>query len=172
MLSTEALFIAHLWTGEVVMEFLHPSRPGYFDVHFGEELKASLMKCVDVLIPGDGFYPSASQASVVDFLETRSSDQDHEKLQWISGFLEPKGCTEGSMHELENNHAEVFTWFRDFVYHGYYASLLVMDALNRRGYDYHGAPQPLGYQVGDEPPRPGKQRGSFLTTREVLKSNV
>lgn len=150
------------------MEFPHPSRPGYYGVVFSDNLKSSLSKCIDILIPGNADYPSASQARVVDFLESRSSSEDRENLEQVCMVLSDKGVSVVGMQTFESENPELFEWFLSFVYYGYYASNLVLNALSARGYAYHGAPQPLGYQTPAEQPIPSKSRSSFFTTEEVL----
>ena len=149
------------------MEFPHPSRPGYYDVTFDPGLISDLKNCVDVLIPGNRHYPSASQARVVSFLESRSSEADKVALSAVVKLLAESGISESSMRDFEAADPTTFQWFRDFVYYGYYASHKVLDALETRGYDYHGAPQPLGYRVAEPQPIPQSQRGSYVQTMEV-----
>lgn len=154
------------------MEFPHPSRPDYYGLTFSMRLKDSLAKCVDVLIPEDENYPSASDAMVVEFLESRSSSNDRERLEIIANLLASQQWSIVSMENFEREDNELFRWFRDFVYFGYYASNLVLVSLNKRGYAYHGAPQPLGYPTLRVQPEPIQTRGQFIPTSEVVYTHV
>lgn len=151
------------------MEFPHPSRPDFYGIHFDEELKLSLALCVDILIPGYEEYPSASQARVVEFLESRSSSVDEEHFQQVCSYLSDSGMTVEGMKSLEASKPDLFEWLKNFVYYGYYSSNLVLNALALRGYAYHGAPQPLGYSTSPDQPIPSATRSSFFATEEILK---
>jgi len=153
------------------MEFPHPSRPGYYGLEFSNELSSAIELAADVLIPGNEHYPSASSARVVNFIEERSSDQDRENLKRVIELLGPDLSSEEAMHALEMEHAELFIWFRDFIYHAYYASNLVLDALSKRGYAYHGAPQPLGYRTEVNQAQPRTTRGFHFSSAEVTKNH-
>jgi len=40
-----------------------------------------------------------------------------------------------------------------------------------RGYDYHGAPQPLGYALPGTTAVPASPRGSYIPTSEVTRAS-
>lgn len=63
----------------------------------------------------------------------------------------------------------MFAWFREFAYHGYYASPRILAALTDRGYEYHGAPQPLGYAIAEQMRKPQSHRGAYLPTEAVKR---
>lgn len=153
------------------MEFPHPSRPGYYGLEFSDELSSAAALAADVLIPGNEHYPSASSVLVVNFIEERSSAQDREKLEQVVNLLRPNLNSEEAMQALELEHTELFIWFRDFVYHAYYASNLVLDSLSKRGYAYHGAPQPLGYRTQVDQARPLAMRGFHFSSVEVIENH-
>jgi hypothetical protein len=151
----------------VMTEFPHPSRPGYYGQTLSARTRDAATLVVDTLIPeGDG-YPAASEAAVVDYIEARCSPADVSLLKELCepalDSVDPVAYLAG----LETSRPEEFTWLLQFTYHGYYSSNLVLAALNRQGYDYHGAPQPFGYGIDTEPPVPGARRGTFIKTSEV-----
>lgn len=77
-----------------------------------------------------------------------------------------------ALEKVETENPELFAWLRAFVYHGYYSSPRVLAAMKDTGYGYHGAPQPLGYQISDDLLLPTKGRGSFIPTDEVSRATL
>jgi hypothetical protein len=155
-----------------VSAFPHPSRPGYFGTTFSAELRAGVAALADAMIPGNGDYPSASAAQVPLFIEERASEEDRARLAALVDRYPLAGPQEAAaaLAELEKGDAWTFGWVREYVYHGYYAAPRVLAAMRDRGYDYHGAPQPLGYRLPGETARPAVARGSYIPTAEVTRA--
>lgn len=150
-----------------MIEFPHPSRPGFYDEKFNEKTRQAVSVVVDALIPeGDG-YPAASAAGVVRYLEERCSPEDAALLEELCVPAAAAADVTQHLTQLEESSPEQFTWLMQFTYHGYYSSNLVLATLNSKGYDYHGAPQPFGYRVTADPPVPSERRGSYIKTNEV-----
>ncbi|MCW2598427.1 MAG: subunit 3 of gluconate 2-dehydrogenase [Frankiales bacterium] len=152
-------------------DFPHPSRAGYYDLTLPADLSERLTHLVTAMVPGGEGYPSAGEAQVVRFLEEHSSEADLTALQGIADRLTTPSVAAATamLTELEAADPVLFGWWRDFVYFGYYASHRVLAALADRGYDYHGAPQPLGYRIARDPAVPTTKRGSYQPTNEVTR---
>ena len=152
--------------------FGHPSRPGFYGVSFTPALNTQLGFLCDALLPGGGGYPSACEAQVPRFIEERSSPEDAGLLGAIIGDAACASASEASSHleSLERDNILSFQWLRQFAYHGYYASHRVIAAMNDHGYDYHGAPQPLGYALPGVTGLPAHSRGSYVKTEEVTRA--
>jgi hypothetical protein len=152
--------------------FLHPSRPGYFGTTFTEGLRAQVAALCDAMIPGDADYPSGSRAQVPAFIEQRATEEDRVRFTALATRypLDTAEDAAVALSDLEENDVTTFGWVREYVYHGYYASPRVLAAMQDRGYDYHGAPQPLGYQLPGETARPAAARGSYIATSEVTRA--
>jgi len=147
----------------------HPSQPGFYGERFDAPTRTAVAIVVDTLIPeGDG-YPAASQAGVVDYLESRCSPQDVEVLASMCLPAAAADDVEAHLSALELAEPDAFLWLKQFVYHGYYGSNLVIGVLNSKGYDYHGAPQPFGYAIEAEQPIPQAKRGNYIPTQEVRR---
>lgn len=145
--------------------------PGFHGVTIPEGTARALGAVADVMIPGNQDYPSASAAGVGEFIATHVSGADLEQLEALLATLDASDlgseAVERWLAELEGEDA--FVLLRWYVYAGYYASPLVTHAMNLRGIDYHGPPQPLGYRIEVEPPRPEHDRGSYTPTEEVRR---
>jgi hypothetical protein len=154
--------------------FTHPSRPGYYGISFPDAVREWLALAADALVPGDGEYPPASAAQVPRFIEERASPDDLARLADLAQQY-PLGSNEAAIAAvtaLEQNDAVGFGWLREHVYHGYYASRRVLATMVERGYDYHGAPQPLGYDLPGSTPVPAGRNGSYIRTEEVRRATA
>jgi hypothetical protein len=154
--------------------FTHPSRPGFYGTLFSPELRHQLAQVCDLLVPGDEHYPSGSVAQVPRFVEERASHADLTRLEQVMASLTPTSAEalSASTARLESEDPVAFLWLRELVYHGYYASRRVIAAMTDRGYDYHGAPQPLGYRLPGTTTGPQTPRGSYIRTEEVGASHA
>jgi hypothetical protein len=145
--------------------------PGFHGVVVAESTLRLLEVVADVMIPGDSNYPSGSAAGVPDFIANHISAPD---LDQLDGLLTTLGSADREAEAVGNwlaeaQHEEAFNLLRWYVYTAYYASPLITEAMNRRGIDYHGPPQPLGYRIEEDPPRPQHDRGSYTRTEEVQR---
>lgn len=151
------------------MRFLHTSRPGCYDSTLSADSQRTLTILACALIPGDDAYPSAEQAHVPSFILERASADDAAQLERLILALDLASGADPStaLSELERTNGALFTWLRDWVYHGYYASPRVLAVMRDQGHAYHGAPQPLGYRMDAESPRQARSVGSYIPTDEV-----
>jgi hypothetical protein len=152
-------------------DFPHPSRPDYYGLSFTPALATYVSVLASALIPGNSHYPSGGDAQVGRFIEQRSSPRDLEVLermraQWPATSVEE---AHNRIQAMEIDDVATFVWLREFVYHGYYASRRVLAAMADLGYDYHGAPQPLGYRIDEAMTMPSGSRGTYIPTGEVTR---
>lgn len=150
-------------------DFVHPSRPGFYGTTFSSDLREQVARVCDALIPGDAHYPPATVAHVPLFIEERSSATDRDRLEQVLGAMTLTSEQEATdaVARLEVADPASFAWVRELVYHGYYASRRVIATMTDRGYDYHGAPQPLGYKLAGTTAGPQARRGSYIETEKV-----
>lgn len=156
-----------------VTDFPHPSRPGHFGVTFSKELTERVTLLATALIPGDDDYPSAEAAQVARFIEDRASEADRQMLLSLADgrHLDSLAGATEAIRVMEREDPAAFMWLREFVYHGYYASRRVLATMADRGYAYHGAPQPLGYNITEQMVLPSVARGRYIPTTEVSRAS-
>jgi hypothetical protein len=157
----------------MVDQFPHTSRAGHFGLTFSPELMGYLGAVATALVPGDGEYPSGSEAQVSTFIQDRSSEGDREVLLRLSSRWPADDADQAiaAVREMEAADPEAFLYLRELVYHGYYSSRRVLAAMADRGYGYHGAPQPLGYRIEEQMNVPSKVRGTYVSTDEVSRAS-
>lgn len=146
----------------------HTSRPGHHGAPLSEETAARLAIVAEAMIPPAPGWPGAG-ALVPRFVSERTSAGERDSLE---ALLAPVGALaaaeiEGWLRELEASRPESFAELRGWVYFGYYASGSVTDVLEAAS-GYHGAPQPLGYEIERAPRLPSAERGSYRRTEEVV----
>jgi len=149
--------------------FPHPSRPGFYGLQLQPQLASYLGVLADALIPGTATCPSGREAQVVDFIRDRASQNDIDLLDQLSHLWPAAGADQAkaALETMERDDPISFAYLRELVYHGYYSSRRVLAVMADRGHGYHGAPQPLGYQIQDVMSRPTKARGSYIATGDV-----
>jgi hypothetical protein len=145
--------------------------PGYYGIEVGEKTATALAAVADVMIPGDGSYPSAGEAHVVDFVQARVNPAEHEALERLMAGVDPKdpAAIAAWLTRLEEDDPPSLELLRFLVYTAYYRDEAVVRAINRRGYDYHAAPMPYGYDVPEDIPLPDGSRGGYTPTTEVRR---
>jgi hypothetical protein len=148
-------------------------------------LAAELAALVDVLVPGDGAFPSASevgvQAKLADRLTLMRGDGAVpaliESLAAAGGplaRLEAGGRT-AVLGRIERERPDDFLLIRNIVYLSYYESPAVHEAIRAMGFTYHASPLPAGYDVGRFDPAadtPRHRRGAFVRTDEVRRVDL
>lgn len=125
-------------------------------------------------IPGSPEHPSGAEAQVDLFMGDRASAQDVAFLsamaqRWPAALVEEATATLTSMQDED---PVSFAYLREFVYHAYYSSRRTLAAMVDRGYEYHGAPQPLGYPRTEELLVPRERRGSYIPTDQVTHAQI
>lgn len=150
------------------MALEHPSYPGYYGVSLTAGTGARLEAVAAAMIPGDGVYPTVQEAAVARFVSEHASPAEAEFLERLladADAAEP----EAWLRRLEQERADDFAALRGWIYKAYYCAPATLQALRRRGSDYHGAPQPWGYAIEPYEQVPATRRGSFLATDEVAR---
>ena len=151
------------------------------------EIAAMLKALVDVLLPGDGRFPSASDAGshgvmadrLVAQLGEAALDELAQAVEASDGPLEPLSATERQdvVRRFEADHPEQFETLRMIAYHAYYESPAVVRAVRALGHVYNDAPQPAGYAMapfdeGDPLQAPAHRRGHYVRTEEVARLDL
>jgi hypothetical protein len=148
-------------------------------------LAAELAALVDLLVPGDGEFPSASevgaQAKLADRLIVMRGDgalaELIEALDACGGPLArlDEAGRGAVLARLEGERPDYFLQLRNIVYLSYYESPAVHAAIRAMGFAYNAAPLPEGYEVGRFDPAtdmPRHQRGRFVATEEVRRVDL
>ena len=148
-------------------------------------LAAELAALVDVLVPGDGTFPSASEVGVQAKLADRLILMRGEGA--VGALAEALAAAGGPLARLdragrtavlariERERPDDFLLIRNIAYLSYYESPAVHEAIRAMGFTYHAAPLPTGYEVGRFDPAtdtPGHRRGAFVRTDEVRRVDL
>ena len=139
---------------------------------------------VDVLIPGDDDWPSASKVGVQAVLASRLADLDREDdIDRIVGFIGTAGGFAGKSEvertaivaNLERQHTELFKLVCHAVYFAYYESPAAATRIRSLGFSYKLRPHIGGYAM---PPvdvirdRPHHRRGLYVRTEDVRRLDL
>ena len=150
-------------------------------------IAAMLRELVDVLVPGDGRFPAASDAGthgvVADRLVAQSGeaalDDLAETIEACGGPLGPLGATERQdvVRRFETDHPEQFETLLMITYLAYYGSPAVVRAVRSLGHIYNDAPQPAGYAMApfdetDPHQAPAHRRGHYVRTEDVTRLDL
>ena len=151
------------------------------------EIAAMLRELVDVLLPGDGRFPAASDAGTHGVVADRLVAQLGETaLDDLAQTIEACGGPFGSLgaaerqdvvRRFEADHPEQFETLRMIVYLAYYESPAVMRAVRSLGHVYNDAPQPAGYAMApfdesDPLQAPAHRRGHYVKTEDVTQLDL
>jgi hypothetical protein len=149
------------------------------------ELAAELATLVEMMVPGDGEFPAASeigvQAKLADRLVImRGKDAVRtliETLAACGGPLAPldAGGRIGVLTRMEREQPDAFLLARNIVYLSYYESPAVQEVIRAMGFTYNATPLPAGYAVGKFDPAtdtPHHGRGRFVRTEEVKRVDL
>ena len=140
----------------------------------------------DALIPGDGHFPSASEAGVVARFEARLRDlRGASHLGAIQDALSVDGSfvalDEAQRNEalaaLEQSQHALFEEMLAVLYFSYYESPVVTVAIRQSGLTYHNPPQPIGYRMSVFDPSnplelPSHNRGHYVPTEAVRRVDL
>ena len=150
-------------------------------------IAAMLRELVDVLLPGDGRFPAASDAGthgmVADRLVAQSGeaalDDLAQTIESCGGPLGPLDATEREdvVRRFETDHPEQFETLRMIAYLAYYESPAVVRAVRSLGHVYNDAPQPAGYAMApfdesDPSQAPAHRRGHYVRTEDVTRLDL
>ena len=150
-------------------------------------IAAMLKELVDVLLPGDGRFPAASDAGthglVADRLMAQSGesalDDLAQTLADCGGPLSPLSREERQavVRRMEETQPEQFETLRMVSYLAYYESPAVVRAVRALGHVYNDAPQPAGYAMSpfdesDPLQAPAHRRGHYVGTEHVTRLDL
>ncbi len=150
-------------------------------------MAAMLRELVDVLLPGDGRFPAASDAGthgvVADRMVAQSGetalDDLAQTIEACGGPLGPLAASERQevVRRFETNHPEQFETLRMIAYLAYYESPAVVRAVRSLGHVYNDAPQPAGYAMAsfdktDPHQAPAHRRGHYVRTEDVTRLDL
>jgi hypothetical protein len=148
-------------------------------------LAAELAGLVDLLVPGDGEFPAASEVGAqaklaVRLVVLRGEGAVAELIDALSacgGPLAPldEAGRKALLARLEGERPDYFLQVRNLVYLSYYESPAVHEVIRALGFTYNAIPLPGGYDVGRFDPAsdmPRHQRGRFVATGEVTRVDL
>ena len=150
-------------------------------------MAAMLRELVDVLLPGDGRFPAASDAGthgvVADRLVAQSGetalDNLAQTIEACGGPLGPLNASERQdvVRRFEADYPEQFETLRMIAYLAYYESPAVVRAVRSLGHVYNDAPQPAGYAMAafdesDPHQAPAHRRGHYVRTEDVTRLDL
>lgn len=145
---------------------------------------------VDTLIPPEDGWPESAVLGICDlalryitpdeeelsFYPHLRAEQFHELLRTNLVTLRSASPQERTefLFALERQDPALFTLLRDFVYYIYYGHENVVSLIasaTKYGADFHGAPQPLGYDRVMETwsDKPLTRTGAFFRTNDVVR---
>ena len=151
------------------------------------EIAAMLRELVDVLLPGNGRFPAASDAGthgvvadrLVAQLGETALDDLAQTIETCGGPLGPLGATERQdvVRRFEAKDPEKFETLRMIAYLAYYESPAVVSAVRSLGHVYNDAPQPAGYAMAafdenDPHQAPAHRRGRYVKTEDVTRLDL
>ena len=151
------------------------------------DIAAMLRELVDVLLPGDGRFPPASDAGTHGLVADRlvaqvgenALDDLAQMLADCGGPLGPLSTTERKevVRRMEEAHPEQFETLRMVSYLSYYESPAVVRAVRALGHAYNDAPQPAGYAMApfdesDPLQAPAHRRGDYVRTEDVARLDL
>jgi len=134
---------------------------------------------VDVLLPGDDVFPSASSVGAHGVMAARLREVCGPEapaalaLAFIShgGLLEPIEAAK----QIETKAPMLFETSLVALYYAYYETPLVIAAIRSLGHVYNDAPQPKGYTMRHFNPAidlPARARGHFVASSEVSRVDL
>ena len=151
------------------------------------DIAAMLSALVDVLLPGDGRFPAASEAGTHGLVAERLVAQTGESalddlaraIADCGGPLGPLSAAErhAVVRRFETDCPEQFETLRMIAYLAYYESPAVVRAVRALGHVYNDAPQPAGYVMaafdeGDPLQAPAHRRGHYVRTADVARLDL
>jgi hypothetical protein len=146
---------------------------------------ALLADFVDVLIPGERLWPSASAVGVQGLLALRlMEERGKNALPTVVKAIEAAGGPLGPLDEavrvavvqrFEKAEPDLFGWVRDATYIAYYENPFVAEAIVLSGHPYELRPHIKGYPVRRfdlERDTPRHGRGRYTKTADVRRVDI
>ena len=151
-------------------------------------IAAMLRDLLDVLLPGDGRFPPASEAGAHGVVADRLAAQLGEgALDDLARCARSPAAGRSRrwarksgrqvVRRFEESRPEQFETLRMFAYHAYYESPAVVRAVRALGHVYNDAPQPEGYVMApfdesDPSQAPRHRRGGYVRTEDVTRLDL
>ncbi len=146
-----------------------------------DEISKTLEAFVDVLIPGDADFPSASAAGAHGLVAERIRAAEGsagivalaEALTAGDSFLTADRVAATAAFAAADPTRFVFARFATYL--AYYQTPAVILTLQRIGHDYNDAPQPRGYRMAPFDPAlhtPKNPGGAYKKTEEIVRLDV
>lgn len=129
---------------------------------------------VDLMLPGDDVFPSASAVGVHGLLHARLREIDGEAA--LAALKTASGQSGiDALKALEHKEPDLFAKLRSVVFLTYYEMPEVQDAIRSQGHLYNAAPLPKGYATGrfdmsNDAPTHG--RGNYIKTEDVKRVDL
>jgi hypothetical protein len=146
---------------------------------------ALLADLIEVLLPGDGVWPSARTVGVQGFVASRFLEERGKAAfaRLMKSILEAGGPLDGLgeqaridvVKRFEEMEPAVFGWLRDAAYIAYYENPFVAEVINAGGHRYELRPHIKGYplprfDLAKNTPRHG--RGHYTPTDQVRRIDI
>jgi hypothetical protein len=141
---------------------------------------ALLADLIEVLLPGDEYWPSALAVGVQGFVAVRLLEERGKAAfpKLMSALLAAGGPFDGLderarvevVKAFEQREPELFGWLRDAAYVAYYENPFVAEVINAKGHRYELRPHVKGYPLPRfDPARhtPRHGRGRYTPTDQV-----
>ncbi|KAA9155230.1 hypothetical protein F6B41_06835 [Microbacterium lushaniae] len=160
---------------------------------FDDAERTAVDALIDTLIPPEEGWPSAAELGIAElvaaYLDPPGSPvslyphfRREEFPSLVGGLLRGTAhagidARVAALHEAEVRDPATFARVRDFIYYVYYGHPAVVGLIRtttRYGADYHGGPQPEGYESSMEGwgERPPPRRGVFIPTDRVIRTSA
>jgi hypothetical protein len=142
-----------------------------------DETESLALRVADVMLPGDGRFPSAQASGAGPTLVARLRGEG--LLDSLSVAM-PNGLPDGpaardAVAELEAREAKLFADLRKIVFITYYEQPSVLLAIRALGVPINTTPLPEGYppeSFDPETDAPKHRRGRWLRTEEVTSVDL
>lgn len=149
-------------------------------------IAATLAAFVDVLLPGDDLFPSASVVGTQTMLAERIRQRlGADAVADVAARLSTSGSFADAdaqaraeiVRGLERDDPALFTLLYSATTFSYYQHPIVTAAIRALGHDYKDSPQPEGYAMPAFDPTPGvnlplKPKGTFKATDQMEPVDV
>lgn len=153
--------------------------------------RAQLNALIDTLIPAEDGWPPAAELTLAELVSRYLTPDEHElslyphfrageffrMLETEAGILAQMRQEDrtAAVARFEARSPELFGRVRDFVYYAYYGHPDVVELIRLRtryGRDFHGRPQPIGYDAVLENwgGRVFPTSGTYFATDSVLRA--
>ena len=134
----------------------------------------TLGELVDLMLPGDGVFPSASAVGVHGLLRVRLREIGGESALSALERADSKSGTD-ALQALEQQEPVLFAKLRSVVLLSYYQMPEVQDAIRSLGHPYNASPLPNGYDAERFDPSvdtPTHGRGHYVRTEDVKRVDL